>query len=72
VPLERLTPREREVLALLAGGRTNREIAATLFISDKTASVHVTNIKEKLGARSRVEVAALAIRLGIGDAPADD
>ncbi len=68
--VRRLTPREREVLALLAGGRANREIAATLFISDKTASVHVTNIKEKLGVRTRVEAAALGIRLGIGEATA--
>jgi DNA-binding CsgD family transcriptional regulator/tetratricopeptide (TPR) repeat protein len=66
-PIERLTPREREVLALLAGGRTNREIAAALFISDKTASVHVMHIKEKLGTRTRVEAAALAIRLGVAE-----
>jgi DNA-binding CsgD family transcriptional regulator/tetratricopeptide (TPR) repeat protein len=70
-PMARLTPREREVLALLAVGRTNREIADALFISDKTASVHVTNIKDKLRVRSRVEAAALAIRLGIGEAPRD-
>ncbi len=69
--LERLTSREREVLALLAGGRTNREIAAELFISDKTASVHVTHIKEKLGVRTRVEAAGLAIRLGVADVPPD-
>ncbi len=61
-----LTPRELEVLALLADGCTNREIAAALFISDKTASVHVTNIKAKLAVHTRVEAAALAIRLGIG------
>ncbi len=66
-PVERLTPREREVLALLAGGRTNGEIATALFISSKTASVHVTNIKQKLGVRTRVEAAAFAIRLGIAD-----
>jgi DNA-binding CsgD family transcriptional regulator len=68
--LRRLTPREREVLALVAGGRTNREIASALFISAKTASVHVTNIKEKLAVRTRVEAAALAIRLGVVDAGA--
>jgi len=44
-----LTPREREVLALVADGRTNRQIAAALFISNKTASVHVSNILAKLG-----------------------
>jgi DNA-binding CsgD family transcriptional regulator len=54
-------------LALVAEGRSNREIAHRLFISDKTASVHVTNIKAKLGAGTRVEAAAMAIRLGFGD-----
>ena len=61
----RLTAREREVLALLAGGMTNREIAERLFISSKTASVHVTNIKDKLGVSSRVEAATAAVRLGL-------
>ncbi len=64
-----LTPREREVLALLAAGLTNREIARQLFISDKTASVHVTNIKGKLEVRTRVEAAAVALRLGLAPAP---
>ncbi len=65
-----LTAREREVLALLAAGRSNGEIAERLFISSKTASVHVTNIKNKLGVENRVEAATLATRLGI--APDDD
>ena len=60
-----LTAREREVLALLAAGRSNGEIAERLFISPKTASVHVTNIKDKLGVQNRVEAATLATRLGI-------
>jgi DNA-binding NarL/FixJ family response regulator len=60
-----LTTREREVLGLLADGRTNREIASELFISPKTASVHVTNILAKLGVQRRVEAAGLAIRLGL-------
>jgi DNA-binding CsgD family transcriptional regulator/tetratricopeptide (TPR) repeat protein len=55
-----LTPREREVLALVAEGRTNRAIADELFISVKTASVHVSNILAKLGAASRTEAAAWA------------
>ncbi|MEO8246245.1 MAG: AAA family ATPase [Chloroflexota bacterium] len=63
--LDALTPREREVLALLAAGRTNGEIAERLFISPKTASVHVTNIKDKLGVENRVEAATLAARLGL-------
>jgi DNA-binding CsgD family transcriptional regulator/tetratricopeptide (TPR) repeat protein len=58
-----LTPREREVLALVADGRTNRQIAEALFISAKTASVHVSNILAKLGVASRVEAAAVAHRL---------
>jgi DNA-binding CsgD family transcriptional regulator len=59
-----LTPREREVLALVADGRTNRQIAAELFITDKTASVHVSNIMSKLGASNRGEAAALAHKAG--------
>jgi DNA-binding CsgD family transcriptional regulator len=59
-----LTAREQEVLALVAIGRTNREIAETLFISPKTATVHVSNILGKLGVRSRVEAATIAHRLG--------
>jgi DNA-binding CsgD family transcriptional regulator len=58
-----LTPREVEVLALLARGYTNREIAATLVISAKTASVHVSHILHKLGAPNRLEAAAIAHRL---------
>jgi DNA-binding CsgD family transcriptional regulator len=58
-----LTPREREVLALVADGRTNRQIADALFISDKTASVHVSNILAKLGVANRGEAAAVAHRL---------
>jgi DNA-binding CsgD family transcriptional regulator/tetratricopeptide (TPR) repeat protein len=64
-----LTPREREVLELLAVGRSDGEIAERLFISKKTASVHVATIKGKLGARSRVEIARDAIGLGIIEAP---
>jgi DNA-binding NarL/FixJ family response regulator len=58
-----LTRREREVLALVAEGHTNRQIAEVLFISGKTASVHVSNILAKLGVANRVEVAAVAHRL---------
>jgi DNA-binding CsgD family transcriptional regulator len=55
-----LTDREREVLDLLVEARTNRQIAARLYISEKTVSVHVSNILAKLGVRSRAEAAALA------------
>ncbi|HEX6678356.1 MAG TPA: AAA family ATPase [Actinomycetes bacterium] len=60
-----LTPREAEVLALVAAGRSNSQIAAELFISPKTASVHVSNILAKLGVHTRVEAAAVAHRLGL-------
>jgi DNA-binding CsgD family transcriptional regulator len=60
-----LTPREREVLVLVAEGRTNRQIAEALFISDKTASVHVSNILAKLGVANRAEAAATVHRLGL-------
>ena len=60
-----LTPRELEVLRLLVEGRTNRQIAEQLFISGKTASVHVTNLLSKLGVHSRLEAAAMARRLGL-------
>ncbi|MBV9380714.1 MAG: AAA family ATPase [Streptosporangiaceae bacterium] len=60
-----LTARELEVLRLVAAGRSNREIAAELFISAKTASVHVSNILAKLGVTSRGEAAAAAHRLNL-------
>jgi DNA-binding CsgD family transcriptional regulator/Tfp pilus assembly protein PilF len=60
-----LTARERTVLGLVAEGHTNREIGETLFISEKTASVHVSRILAKLGVRSRVEAATAAHRLGL-------
>jgi DNA-binding CsgD family transcriptional regulator len=62
-----LTPREREVVGLLAEGLTNGELASRLFISPKTASVHVSNILAKLGMTSRAEVAAYAVRSGLAD-----
>ncbi|MGK5531698.1 helix-turn-helix transcriptional regulator [Streptomyces sp. URMC 129] len=60
-----LTPREHDVLSLVAAGRSNRQIAEELFISPKTASVHVSNILAKLEVSGRGEAAALAHRLGI-------
>ena len=57
-----LTPREAEVLALVARGYTNREIAAALVISVRTAGVHVSHILRKLGAPNRLEAAAIAHR----------
>jgi DNA-binding NarL/FixJ family response regulator len=60
-----LTPREEEVLAHVAAGRTNRQIAEALYISDRTAAVHVSHILTKLGATSRGEAAALAHEAGL-------
>ena len=60
-----LSPREREVLALLSEGASNKEIARTLAVSVHTAKFHVASLTEKLGARSRVEAIAIAIRAGL-------
>jgi DNA-binding CsgD family transcriptional regulator len=60
-----LTRRELEVLALIGAGRSNGEIGELLYVSKKTVSVHVANIKAKLGASSRVEIAVYAIQLGL-------
>ena len=64
-----LTGRELLVLRLLVAGRSNGEIGAELFISRKTASVHVSNILRKLGVSTRVQAAALAERAGLLVAP---
>jgi DNA-binding CsgD family transcriptional regulator/tetratricopeptide (TPR) repeat protein len=60
-----LTDRESEVIGLVAAGWTNQQIADALFITRKTASVHVSNIMSKFGVRNRVEAAAIAHRLGM-------
>ncbi|MCT7357298.1 response regulator transcription factor, partial [Streptomyces sp. 15-116A] len=67
-----LTSRERDVLRLVAAGHTNRRIAEELFISPKTASVHVSNILAKLGVSGRGEAAAVAHRLGLFPAEAEN
>jgi DNA-binding NarL/FixJ family response regulator len=59
-----LTRREREVLELIAAGSTNRQIGSTLYISTKTASVHVSRILTKLGAGTRQKAATIARRAG--------
>ena len=64
-PAAVLTPREAEILALVAEGRTNGEIGKQLYISTKTVSVHVSNILGKLDATSRTEAAAIARRDGL-------
>jgi len=60
-----LTPRDLEVFALVGEGMSNREIAAELFISSKTASVHVSRILAKLSVSNRAAAAAAAQRLGV-------
>lgn len=66
-----LTVRELEVLELLAQGLSNPDIGSRLFISPRTASVHVSNILGKLGVSSRVEAATLALRLGLSERHGD-
>jgi DNA-binding NarL/FixJ family response regulator len=64
-----LTERELEILRLIAGGWSNRQIADALFISPKTASVHASHIFDKLGAANRTEAGAIAMRVGLIDRP---
>lgn len=70
-PLDELTEREREVLALVGRGEANKAIARTLGISERTARTHVSNILGKLGLPSRTQAALFAVREGLGapDAP---
>jgi DNA-binding NarL/FixJ family response regulator len=64
-PEERLTDRERDVLRLVAEGATNREIAASLYVSDNTVGFHMKNILAKLHLKNRAQAAAFAIRAGL-------
>lgn len=64
-PVPGLTAREAEVLSCVAAGQSNREVAATLFISEKTVARHLSNIFTKLGVSSRTEAAAFAFRQGL-------
>jgi DNA-binding NarL/FixJ family response regulator len=64
-PITLLTPREREVLSLLAQGLSNRDIAKNLVVSERTARTHVSNILAKLGLASRTQAALWALREGI-------
>jgi pyruvate/2-oxoglutarate dehydrogenase complex dihydrolipoamide acyltransferase (E2) component len=65
IPEDPLSPRESEIVKLIAEGHTSREIADTLVISDKTVERHRANILEKLGMRDRVELTRYAIRRGL-------
>ena len=66
-----LSRREGEVVTMIASGMTNREIAQRLFIAERTAEGHVERIRNKLGVRSRTEVAAWAVARGLGPGPLD-
>ena len=62
---EELTPRERDVLSLLVQGKSNRQIAERLGISEHTAKFHVTAVLQKMGAQTRTEAVVKAARLGL-------
>jgi DNA-binding NarL/FixJ family response regulator len=64
VPCSELTPREHQVLSLIAHGNSNREIASNLLIAEKTVRVHVSSLLAKLGARDRTQAAIFAIQRG--------
>ena len=64
--LGRLTPREREVAALIVQGRTNREIAEALVLSDRTVDSHIRNVMGKLEVGARAQIAAWAVQHGLG------
>lgn len=68
---DELTPRERAVLSHVAHGRTNREIADTLFIAETTVKTHLKSVFAKLQVRNRSEAAAIAWRMGLAGAPAE-
>lgn len=70
--VEDLTEREREVLQLVAGGATNREIAAALVISENTAAFHIKNILAKLHTSNRTQAVAYAIRTGLVNLPKNE
>ena len=69
--LEKLSPREREIIGMVALGLSNQAIGEKLFISDKTVKNYVTSIRRKLGVENRIQVALYAIRCGLVDPAVD-
>ena len=67
-----LTQREHDILALLSEGRSNREIAQNLYLSEKTVKAHLAAIFRKLGVTNRTQAAMMAVQMGVGPAPAGD
>ena len=65
IPLEELTPREKDVLVLLAQGKQNKEIAAELIITERTVKFHISSILAKLGAGNRTEAVRIAVQQGL-------
>jgi DNA-binding NarL/FixJ family response regulator len=70
-PKALLTPREREILVLVAQGKANKEIASELMISERTSRTHVSNVLAKLGLSSRTQAALWAVREGLAAPPRD-
>jgi DNA-binding NarL/FixJ family response regulator len=64
-----LTPREADILELLAGGNSNREISKQLYLSEKTVKAHLASVFRKLGVTNRTQAAMMAISMGIGEVP---
>jgi DNA-binding NarL/FixJ family response regulator len=64
-----LTQREHDILALLAEGRSNREIAGRLYLSEKTVKAHLAAIFRKLGVTNRTQAAMMAVQMGVGPVP---
>ena len=64
-----LTQREHDILALLAEGRSNREIAGRLYLSEKTVKAHLAAIFRKLGVTNRTQAAMMAVKMGVGPVP---
>lgn len=65
--LKKLSPREREIIQMVALGMSNQAIGEKLYISDKTVKNYVTSIRRKLGVENRIQVALCAIRCGLVD-----